>query len=551
MQEQKITDNLEVLLNVLPPVISEAVREANAENNPANLLEVIMDLGRVPTARYIEREEVLNDLEVTRSDIDYVVERIGEFDADNRAGLERTLHRISAIRNRRGHIVGLTSRVGRAVYGTTDIIKDLIESGKSLLILGRPGVGKTTMLREAARILAESKRVVIVDTSNEIGGDGDVPHPAVGRARRMQVAMPSLQHEVMIEAVENHNPEAIVIDEIGRELEAAAARTIAERGVQLIGTAHGNSLENLLLNPTLSDLVGGIESVTLSDEEARRRGTQKTVLERRSPPTFDVLIEIQTRDRLAVHLDVAQAVDSLLRGYPLPAEIRSRTEDGEIHIEQAQAPTRAAQAAGQGYRRQAGELTGRADMPGMPVGPARGSGRSVIGGVQGAPGGQAISRGPADTIKIYPYGVARNRLMQASKRLGVPAVIVNDAGDADVLVTLRSYYRKRQRAIMDAERRNMPIYVLRANTVNQMQQFLTDLFNLSTGPGEAGEGGVDPVLQETQAAIDAVLNGERWVELPPAKSSVRRIQHQMARDAKLLSHSYGKEPRRRVRIFRE
>ncbi len=260
---------------------------------------------------------------MTRAEIDYVDERTGEFDADNRAGIERTLHRISAIRNRRTHIVGLTLRVGRAVYGTVDIIQDIIESGKSVLILGQPGVGKTTLLREAARILAESKRVVIVDTSNEIGGDGDVPHPAVGKARRMQVRVPTLQHEVMIEAVENHNPEVIVIDEIGRELEAAAARTIAERGVQLIGTAHGRTLDNLLLNPTLSDLVGGIEAVTLSDEEARRRGTQKTVLERRAPPTFDVLIEIQTRDRFAVHPDVMASVDALLRGYPLVPEIRT------------------------------------------------------------------------------------------------------------------------------------------------------------------------------------------------------------------------------------
>ncbi len=272
MAQKKITDDLQALMSVLPPPIAESLHKSNDSDN---LLEVIMDLGRVPTARFIDREVVLRQVEVAHQEIDFVVERIGEFDADNRAGLERTLHRISAIRNRRGNIVGLTCRVGRAVYGTTDVIKDLIESGKSLLILGRPGVGKTTMLREAARILAETKRVVIVDTSNEIGGDGDVPHPAVGRARRMQVAAPSLQHEVMIEAVENHNPEAIVIDEIGRELEAEAARTIAERGVQLIGTAHGNTLENLLLNPTLSDLVGGIESVTLSDEEARRRGTQK------------------------------------------------------------------------------------------------------------------------------------------------------------------------------------------------------------------------------------------------------------------------------------
>ena len=337
MTQLRITDDLDALLGVLPENIVESVHKSNDYDN---LLEIILDLGRVPTARYVQGEVILSSKEISHPDLDHVVERIGEFDADNRAGIERTLHRISALRNRRGHIVGLTCRVGRAVYGTVDIIQDIVESGKSLLILGRPGVGKTTLLREAARILAESKRVIIVDTSNEIGGDGDVPHPAVGKARRMQVREPMLQHEVMIEAVENHMPEVIVIDEIGRELEAQAARTIAERGVQLIGTAHGRTLDNLLLNPTLSDLVGGIEAVTLSDEEARRRGTQKTVLERRSPPTFDVLVEIQQRDRFAVHMDISVSVDSLLRGYPLPPEIRSRESDGRIHVEKAKVDTR-------------------------------------------------------------------------------------------------------------------------------------------------------------------------------------------------------------------
>jgi stage III sporulation protein SpoIIIAA len=549
MEQRKITDDLQALLGVLPPGIALSLNEANDSDN---LLEVIMDLGRVPMARFVEREVVLNKVEITHADLDYVTHRIGDFDADNRAGLERTLHRISAIRNRRGHIVGLTCRVGRAVYGTTDIVQDLIESGKSLLILGRPGVGKTTILREAARILAESKRVVIVDTSNEIGGDGDVPHPAVGRARRMQVAKPSLQHEVMIEAVENHNPEGIVIDEIGRELEAAAARTIAERGVQLIGTAHGNNLENLLLNPTLSDLVGGIESVTLSDEEARRRGTQKTVLERRSSPTFDVLIEIQNRDRMAVHADVAASVDALLRGYPLPPEIRSRGEGGEIRVEQGAPPPRQPSSTSSGYRRQSGEPAPDRGRQ-APGGYTRQSGDSAA----YSPAAQTVEaprsgeRQSLQTIRIYPFGVARNRLLQAAKRLGVPAVIVNDPSEAQVIVTLRSYYRKRQRTIVDAESRSMPIYVLRANTVNQMQQFLSDLFNLSIVESVPESPGADPNLRETQAAIDAVLNGERWVELPPAASSIRRLQHQMARDANLLSHSYGKEPRRRVRIFRE
>ena len=542
MARKQITDDLHALLGILPPEIETAVRK---ENNSDDLLEVILDLGRIPTARYLERELALSETEVTHADINYVVERIGEFDADNRAGLERTLHRISAIRNRRGHIVGLTCRVGRAVYGTTDVVEDLIGSGRSLLLLGRPAVGKTTLLREAARLLAETKRVVIVDTSNEIGGDGDVAHPAVGRARRMQVSKPSLQHEVMIEAVENHNPEVIVIDEIGRELEAAAARTIAERGVQLIGTAHGNTLDNLLLNPTLSDLVGGIESVTLSDEEARRRGTQKTVLERRSPPTFDVLIEIQTRDRLAVHGDVSEAVDALLRGYPLLPEIRYRDEDGNIHIERAPAAPRIPQVF-TGFRRHPNGGT-----------PERGrftAQRTATEKIDRSDEGTDV-KGPGEghpdhkPVRIYPYGIARNRLAQAAKRLTVPVIAVDDPGQAEMLVTLRNYYRKRQRPIVDAENRGIPIYVLRANTINQMQQFLVDLFNLSYEGEE--EPVIDPVLHETQAAIDAVLNGERWVELPPASAYIRRLQHQMAREANLTSHSYGKDPNRRVKIFRE
>jgi stage III sporulation protein SpoIIIAA len=549
MTQLRITDDLDALLGVLPEKIVAAVHKANDYDN---LLEIILDLGRVPTARYVQGEVVLIEKEITRAELDHVVEGVGEFDADNRAGIERTLHRISAIRNRRGHIVGLTLRVGRAVYGTIDIIQDIIESGRSILILGRPAVGKTTLLREAARILAENRRVIIVDTSNEIGGDGDVPHPAVGKARRMQVKVPTLQHEVMIEAVENHNPEVIVIDEIGRELEAAAARTIAERGVQLIGTAHGNALDNLLLNPTLSDLVGGIEAVTLSDEEARRRGTQKTVLERRAPPTFDMLVEIQQRDRLAVHTDLAASVDSLLRGYPLPPEVRSRDAEGQIHIEKA-APVKRSRPDSD-FLIENGEHPRRTSLrQGAPdSSPMRQPSTPLVTGR--APADPAEPRfesphTPLQTVHIYPYGVAQNRLVQAAKRLGVPAMVVKDSGKAEVLVTLRSYYRDRQQPVLEAEGRGMPIYVLRANTVSQMEQFLTDLFNLSELPPPAGE--VDSVKTQTQAAIAAVLNGERWVDLPPGPSMVRRLQHEMARDAELVSHSYGKEPRRHVRIFHE
>jgi stage III sporulation protein SpoIIIAA len=531
MTQLKITDDLQALLDVLPSDIRKAVERAD---DSENLLEVILDLGRVPTARFVDREIVLRDAEVTRAEIDFVDERTGEFDADNRAGIERTLHRISAIRNRRSHIVGMTLRVGRAVYGTVDIIQDIIETGKSVLILGRPGVGKTTLLREAARILAETKRVVIVDTSNEIGGDGDVPHPAVGKARRMQVREPMLQHEVMIEAVENHNPEVIVIDEIGRELEAAAARTIAERGVQLIGTAHGQTLDNLLLNPTLSDLVGGIEAVTLSDEEARRRGTQKTVLERRAPPTFDVLVEIQNRDRFAVHADIMNAVDAMLRGFPLPPEIRTRDTEGRIQIEQAApVPQPRLDAKESRGTRRARQATPAPDEP-LPA---------------SAPPRFEPARGALPTIKIYPYGVARNRLLQATKRMGVPAMIVKDAAEANALVTLRTYYRDRQQPIIDAEHRGLPIYVLRSSTVGQMEQFLGELFNLRAERASSSE--IDGVRHQTEQAIQAVLNGERWVDLPPGPSLVRRLEHEMARQAELISHSYGKEPRRHVRIFRE
>jgi len=511
--QQKITDDLDALMAVLGPEIEAALRKANRGDE---LIEVVLDLGRRPEARFTDREIVLSDREITDADLEYVIERIGEFTDDNRAGIERTLHRISAIRNRKGRIVGLTCRVGRAVYGTIDIIEDIVTSGKSLLMLGRPGIGKTTLLREAARVLAETKRVIIVDTSNEIGGDGDIPHPAIGRARRMQVATPSLQHEVMIEAVENHMPEVIIIDEIGRELEAAAARTIAERGVQLIGTAHGQTLENLLMNPTLSDLVGGIESVTLSDEEARRRGTQKSVLERRAPPTFDVLIELQERHRLVVHHDVAAAVDALLRGRELPPEIRYRDVDGTIHIEKAY-PALA---------RNGGEMA-PAWTPSVPP--------------------SAGPEVPLRTLRLYPYGIGQNRLRQAAANLQVPVVIADDLRGADAVMTLKNYYRKHPQPITEAERRSIPVYVLRSNTVSQMEASLADIFHLPAQP-------VDPTEQaiaEAQEAIRKVLGGAPMVELEPQTPEVRRRQHQLAREANLISHSYGREPYRRVRIYRE
>jgi stage III sporulation protein SpoIIIAA len=438
-----------------------------------------------------------------------VAARVSEFTTDNRAGIERTLHRISCIRNRQGGIVGLTLRVGRAVYGTIDIVSDLLESGKSILLLGKPGVGKTTLLREAARVLAEKKRVIVVDTSNEIGGDGDIPHPAIGRARRMQVITPADQHEVMIEAVENHMPEVIIIDEIGRELEATAARTIAERGVQLVGTAHGNCLDNLIQNPTLCDLVGGIQAVTLGDEEARRRGTQKTVLERKAPPTFDVVIEIVDWQHLAVHHDVAASVDSFLRGRSRPPEIRYRDESGQVRIEQA-APTREPRPE---------------DAP-LQTGPS-------------------IDTSSLSLLRVYCYGVSRNRLTQAAQNLHLPIELVDEIQQANVVITLKNYYRRRPQPINDAERRGIPVHVLRSNTVSQMESCLADIFGLDVAQWDP----LTLATRETEEAIQRVFAGQKWVDLTTQNSYVRRMQHDMARQANLVSHSYGRDPQRHVRIF--
>jgi stage III sporulation protein SpoIIIAA len=532
--------DLQKLLKILPAPISKKIESIGRE---VQLLEVVMDLGRQPTARYTDGEVVLRQEEVTAADIAAVVAGIGDFDDDNRAGIARTLHRISGIRNRKGEVVGLTCRVGRAVYGTIDIIEDIIGDGHSILLLGRPGVGKTTMLREMARILAEKRRVVIVDTSNEIGGDGDIPHPAVGRARRMQVPRPSHQHETMIEAVENHNPEVIIIDEIGREREAAAARTINERAVQLIGTAHGNTLENLLLNPTLSDLVGGIESVTLSDDEARRRGTQKTVLERRAPPTFDVLIEIQDREKLLVHPDVTASVDSMLRGQPFRVEFRSRDEVGQVRVEQQSAVVTSAAVTGRRETRPRKDKE-REDKNGRVF--TNGSGKANGQQLEMSPDITMSSEDEQESLHVFAYGVARNRLIQAAKRLKVHITLVNTLTEADVLVTLKSYYRKRRQLINDAERRRTPVYVLRANTINQMESFLIQVMNLDA-PNSADP--FEAAIAEAERGIELIQAGQASVDLRPVGSAIRRYQHQMVRQADLVSHSYGKEPNRYVRIF--
>jgi stage III sporulation protein SpoIIIAA len=519
--EQVSTDNLDFMLMVLPPHIREALgRQGRIES----LIEVVLDLGRQPEARYPGEALYLNDALVTREDLQYVESRVGRFTRDNRAGIERTLHRISAIRNRIGEIVGLTCRVGRAIYGTVDIIRDMVESGKSILLMGKPGVGKTTLLREAARVLADdlAKRVIVVDTSNEIAGDGDVPHPGIGRARRMQVPDPEHQHQIMIEAVENHMPEVIVIDEIGTSQEALAARTIAERGVQLIATVHGNTLENLLINPTLSDLVGGIQPVTLSDEEARRRGTQKTVLERKAPPTFDILIEIQHKDRLVIHRDVAEAVDAMLRGYLPRTEVRERQDGGEFTITEAER----SEARGDGARRNGA--------------PHRERQRAATTGQ----GPEATSNRKQKRLRIYPYAISRERLERAIAELNVPAIVTNDIDEADILLTLKSHAKRQSQKLREARGRNVEVHVLRNNTLTQMENFLSEIYGAARPAADE-----DAAMQEVEDAVFETMEQRRPVELAPQPSHIRRLQHLYIERSGLQSESKGAEPMRRIVIY--
>ncbi len=619
--QHAITDDLEALLVALPPAIYAAAHQLE---NRSDLLEIVMDLGRLPEGRFPEGEVILSTQPVTEADLEYVVEHIGEFGDDNRAGIERTLHRISALRNRKGKVVGLTCRIGRAVLGSIAMLRDIVEQGQSILILGRPGVGKTTLLREIARVLADeaNKRVVVVDTSNEIAGDGDIPHPGIGRARRMQVARTAEQHAVMIEAVENHMPQVIVIDEIGTELEAAAARTIAERGVQLVATAHGNSLGNLLVNPTLSDLVGGIQTVTLGDEEARRRHTQKSILERKAPPTFDVVVEQQSWQELVVHRDVADTIDCMLRGQTVVAEERTRDEEsGRVSARRVTSvgmdvPTwgvagfgitpRTFERGGErvehggeergwdgnALRRSSGGGGGErsrmrsqsyAQTPYQvralaPTGTAPDDLRGQSGGgtevltlgrpipvEEGiySPAGEPDHLPIMKTLRVYPFGVSRDRLTESARQLRVPVIVAKNQADADAVITLKNYYRRQPERLQEAEQDQKLIIILKSNTIVQMQHALARIFNLSTDrlPGEIneseedGDGGSQDdttrALLETEDAIHQVLNkGLPAAELAPANAYVRRLQHQMATRYNLSSRSSGKGQLRRVKIFR-
>lgn len=529
----QMTDDLTKLLHILPTSIRRPLEQHPQRDS---LVEVVMDLGRRPEARFPGKAEYLSEEPITLADLNACIANVGDFGGDNRAGIEQTLHRISAIRNRRGEIIGLTCRVGRAVFGTIGMIRDLVESGRSILMLGRPGVGKTTALREIARVLADEleKRVVIIDTSNEIAGDGDVPHPAIGRARRMQVARPELQHQVMIEAVENHMPEVIVIDEIGTELEALAARTIAERGVQLVGTAHGNRLENLIKNPTLSDLIGGIQSVTLGDDEARRRGSQKSVLERKAPPTFDIAVEMLERQRWVVHEHVAETIDSMLRGRQPNPQVRTIGETGKVIIthelsssDSELVPTRGRSSKGVTPIRDATSFGGRDSQFGKNVGATssrgwRSSGQmrpvsarsnalptaeeqqfeqlldaslrnmAIEDDLGASPAADALlalpnqgldesdhqSLGGGDVLYIYPYGVSRHQLDQVIQTLKLPIILTKDIDHADAVLALRSHVKNHTKLRHLAKARQVPIHTIKASGIPQIARGLRRMLNI-------------------------------------------------------------------------
>jgi stage III sporulation protein SpoIIIAA len=573
-----ITDDLQKLLDILPQDLQQ-VLESHPKRD--SLVEVVLDLGRRPEARFPNQAEYLSEIPVTQEQIDDCIERVGIFGGDNRAGIEQTLHRISAIRNRTGKIIGLTCRVGRAVFGTIGMIRDLVETGKSILMLGRPGVGKTTALREIARVLADDlqKRVVIIDTSNEIAGDGDIAHPAIGRARRMQVAHPDQQHQVMIEAVENHMPEVIVIDEIGTELEALAARTIAERGVQLVGTAHGNQIENLIKNPTLADLVGGIQAVTLGDDEARRRGSQKTVLERKAPPTFEIAVEMLERQRWTVHESVADTVDNLLRGRQATPQTRTVDDQGKVAVtrqlavvngrggqlgtvEDSFPPARQAN----GWR-SSGQMVA---LPQLPV--ERVTGRSEFDRLldesfnypesidldaatrQPGPNGEDLP------LHVYPYGVSRHQLEQVISVLTLPVVLTKDIDTADAILALRSHVKNHAKLRQMAKARHVPIHMIKSSTIPQITRGLRRLLNMDdpemTDDLELqlflhnGSDDEMDALEEARLAVEQIVIPKgQPVELLPRSSQVRKMQHELVEHYRLKSHSFGEEPNRRLRIY--
>nr|YP_009300514.1 hypothetical protein BI106_gp094 [Campylaephora sungminbooi]AKU47433.1 hypothetical protein [Campylaephora sungminbooi]ALN11880.1 conserved hypothetical plastid protein [Campylaephora sungminbooi] len=552
-----ITDDLDQLLEILPefirfPLSNHAKRKY--------LIEIVMDLGRRPEARFPHGPEYLSSKNVNWYDLDYCIKQLGNFSGDNRSGIEYTLHRISSIKNRQGSIIGLTFRVGRAIFGTISIIRDLLERGDSLLLLGRPGVGKTTAIREIARVLADEmeKRVVIIDTSNEIAGDGDIPHPAIGRARRMQVAHPELQHQVMIEAVENHMPEVIIIDEIGTELEALAARTIAERGVQLVGTAHGNYLHSLIKNPTLSDLIGGIQYVTLGDEEAKRRGSQKSIIERKASPAFNIAIEIHDRNTWIVHEQVDKAVDQILHGSLLICQRRRLNDDSSISIECDISNNNEFNKIYNGNIGENNNITNHLHRNSSFIKSTSLFNKSHLSFIPFSLSKSNLSQNVIrNNIQLYIYSLNIQQIETAIQTLQLPVELTRDIIKADFILAIKSSVKHNTKLRQIAKSKKVTIYTIQSSTlpniIRALKQMLqaNNLVDLNWNLLLKNKNDIEKqILIETRFAIEKIVFVQKQsVELLPRSANLRKIQHNLINLYNLTSRSFGEEPNRRLRIY--
>jgi stage III sporulation protein SpoIIIAA len=447
-----VDEDLDKLLETLPFFIKKNI---NQHIHKDKIIEIVMDLGRRPEARFSTGPEYLSQKIISWQDLEYTTKRISKFNNENRAGIERTLHRISCIRNRQFLITGLTCRIGRAIFGTISLARDLFESGHSILILGKPGVGKTTIIREIARVLSDEmeKRVIIIDTSNEIAGDSDIPHPGIGRARRMQVAQTNFQHQVMIEAVENHMPQVIIIDEIGTELEALAARTIAEKGVQLVGTTHGNCLENLIKNPPLVDLIGGIQYVTLSDDEAKRRKTQKSILERKGYPAFQIAIEINDQNSWIIHENVQESIDLLLRGQFAITQTRTfiQEEKTSINYKTLQSSTLF------NNLNTSQHLTLKHNQSWVITNNQTGLVLPIV---------------PQKTLIIYAYSFSYNLLKEVISKLNINVILTKEIRKASVIIGLKKHLKQNLNLQNLAKQKNIPIYGVNRSSIYQITKLL-------------------------------------------------------------------------------
>nr|AGH27607.1 hypothetical protein 565 [Neopyropia yezoensis]QFZ66943.1 hypothetical protein PyyePp097 [Neopyropia yezoensis]WKD83438.1 hypothetical protein [Neopyropia yezoensis] len=563
-----IADDLDKLLEILPNFVKEPLQQHPNRNN---LIEVVMDLGRRPEARFPDNPEYLSQRSISWQDLDYCVKKVGNFSGDNRAGIEKTLHRISSLRNREGSVIGLTCRVGRAVFGTISIIRDLLQQGDSILLLGKPGVGKTTAVREMARVLADEmeKRVVIIDTSNEIAGDGDIPHPAIGRARRMQVARPDLQHQVMIEAVENHMPEVIIIDEIGTELEALAARTIAERGVQLVGTAHGNHLESLIKNPTLADLIGGIQYVTLGDDEAKRRGTQKSILERKAEPAFQIAIEIHERNVWIVHNKVKETIDQILQGHQPFVQKRQIQANGRILIKcyPSQSievlPVNISNARKSINAQQAPPVLQYRELrnKSLDLNKSQNRDTSLLSTTFNAPiniNKQSLQLEIPHQY-LYAYSLSWQHITSVISSLDLPIILTKEIEKSDAILALRNQVKQNTKLRQIAKSKQIIIYTIQNSTVPQITRALRKILNIHTSSGLnwvelCKNKNFDEIqaLQEAKLAIETIiLNESSIVQLTPRSAYIRKMQHNLVDNYQLRARSFGEEPYRKLRIYPE